>query len=356
MNNYVPFLKFKANEVHAISTLSPEIKSIVFPFFDFAKKKGMTANTLSTTIEKAVTSASRHLKNLSGFYLDNFDLDDSIQINGRDNYEFVISSFDEIDFVPVVGLDRTNGRNQIVFDAKKNNKIISDTIAIRLQFEDFEDFELIEDELGELMAQGHNLFENWTLVLDNRECFQVDAKTRANHICRFLESVNDVFEFSKIIIAGSSIPASIGNILDTKTELTHNRNEIQIYSEVINKVNSEDLYFGDYTIVSPQFSDVDLIPEMMQTVTAPKVLYSYENVHYIVRGGTLKHHARGLLQYNDIAVDLIKQTFFRGALYSYGDNFLVEKANFQGKNVMPGSILKPTINAHITYMVRDFSV
>ncbi len=87
---------------------------------------------------------------------------------------------------------------------------------------------------------------------------------------------------------------------------------------------------------------------------APKVIYSYDDVHFVARGGALRTHARGNLQYNDIARDLCSQPFYRGPAYSFGDKFLDDKANGLGNKVMPSTILKPTINAHITYMVRDF--
>jgi hypothetical protein len=61
------------------------------------------------------------------------------------------------------------------------------------------------------------------------------------------------------------------------------------------------------------------------------------------------------LQYNDICGHLVKQPFFRGAPYSFGDAYIDEKAQLAGKGVTPSSILKPTINAHIAFMWKDYS-
>ncbi|MCY1560405.1 hypothetical protein D9M68_975360 [compost metagenome] len=70
-----------------------------------------------------------------------------------------------------------------------------------------------------------------------------------------------------------------------------------------------------------------------------------------MRGGSLKSHPRGFKQYNDIARDIVAKSFFRRG-FSAGDLFLVDKAAGIGSTVMPGSILKPTINLHIAFMLH----
>ena len=78
---------------------------------------------------------------------------------------------------------------------------------------------------------------------------------------------------------------------------------------------------------------------MMPTVTAPKLIYSYGEKHYIQRGGALKSHPRGYRQYNDLSGILVSKSFFRGRGYSYGGNFFYEKSIGEGSKVHPGSII-----------------
>ena len=47
--------------------------------------------------------------------------------------------------------------------------------------------------------------------------------------------------------------------------------------------------------------------------------------------------------------------FYRGHHYSFGDSFIEEKSRNTGSSVMPGTILKPTINAHMTYVLLDYT-
>lgn len=355
MNNYIPFLKFKVNEIAALATLSPEVGSRTYPFLDFPKKDGMSEAAFGGMVAKAKVAFERHLKNFPAVFLDNFDIDDSIKTAGKENYSAIIETFGGYGaFVPVVGLDRPQARNDLVFQAKAKGLISSPTIAIRLQAEDFQSFAIVKDKLLEFQHRGAGLFSHWTVVLDNRLCTNVDAVVRGNQIKNFLGSAVGKFHMNTVIVAGSSIPASISELMKVLTETHHPRREIEIFRNVVAAAPHPSIFLGDYTVVSPLYSDVSIPAEAMQNVIAAKTIYSYGDVHYIVRGGSLKTHARQRLQYNDIAGKIVSQPFYRGSGYSAGDLYLHQKAQFQGAGVTPGSILKPTINSHITYMLTDF--
>lgn len=356
MANYTPFLKAKTNEIAALSALTLDIKSSIVPFLDLPKKPTMTSDSFRRMVNKAAVALGRHLKEIPAFYIDNFDIDDDILVDGKDNYQFVIETFHELRFIPVVGLDRAAGRNQLVFDAKANGILESDTVAVRLQAEDFASFDLVQDEIQSVLESGDGLFDNWVLILDNRVCLSLDAAFRATEIGKFISACRKNFEFSRIIVAGSSIPASIRDLIQVETELYLDRKEFEIHALTCGELSDNSLGFGDYTVVSPLYSDVDIPPAVMLNVMAPRVVYSYDGAHFLARGGALRTHPRGNDQYNDIAKYLIGKPFFRGAAYSFGDNFLDEKANLVGNMVTPGSILKPTINAHITYMSRTYGL
>lgn len=356
MAKYTPFLKLKTNEIAALAALTSEIKNLIVPFFDLAKKPLMTSDSFKRMVTKAVVAVDRHLDALPAFYIDNFDIEDDMSVDGEDNYLFVMEAFRKLPFIPVVGLDRAVGRNQIVFDAKKNGILNSNAIAIRLQAEDFVSFALIQDDLEGLFESGNGLFDQWILILDNRVCLNVDVSARVTELESFIASFSKMFAFAEIIVAGSSIPASIGDLVKVQTELHHERIEMAIHTSTCAALADNSFGFGDYTVVSPLYSDVDIPPAVMLNVMAPRVVYSYEDLHFFARGGALRSHPRANAQYNDIAKYLIAKPFFRRAAYSFGDKFLEDKANMIGSMVTPGSILKPTINAHISYMSRIYGL
>ncbi|MDP3672682.1 MAG: hypothetical protein Q8R69_23700 [Telluria sp.] len=356
MSRYVPFLKLKVNEIGALSELSADLRKTVTPFFDLPRKKdGMTAEEFCQLVEKSARSVEKNLKDFKSFFLDNFDIEDGIKVNGNDNYYYIIDRFAKTPFIPVIGLDRPKARNQVVFDAKKTGLITSSRIALRLQPEDVEEFSFVRDEILDLLKMGDGLFSHWTLIIDNRVCLDIDLGKRGLQLQAFIPHCFSTVNFDELVITGSSIPASIGEVIQTNNEGTHERQELSLCRPIFNKFKDERIVIGDYTIVSPLYSDIDIPPEALRNVTAPKIVYSYDDVYYILRGGQLSSHPRGNSQYNDLAERLIAMKFYRHPPYSFGDHYLNEKAKSLGKGVTPSSILKPTINAHITYMCRDFS-
>lgn len=310
-------MKAKVNEFGALFELHEDIKRNATPFIDLPRKqKNMTEENFVELVEQTVKSVVKKMSGYQTFYLDNFDIDDAIKVNGKENYEFVIDSFSEIDFIPVIGLDRTKGRNQIVFDKKRTGLIKSNSISLRLQSEDFEDFENVKDDVDEIMAQARDLFDCWILIIDNRVCLKIDVDRRSSELIRFIPECMEEFPFDRVVVTGSSIPGSIGEIIGTQKEGPHERNEILIYKKIIEKLPSEDIYVGDYTIVSPLYSDIDIPGEAMRNVTAPKIVYSFDGVHYIFRGSSLTSHPRGNKQYNDLAELLVAKSFYRKYPYS----------------------------------------
>ncbi|RYF37242.1 MAG: hypothetical protein EOO38_26640, partial [Cytophagaceae bacterium] len=258
--------------------------------------------------------------------------------------------FSRLPLIPVIGLDRAPGRNAIIFAAKAAGLISSSEVALRLQSDDFISYALIEAELDEVLAEASKGFDRLTVVFDNRVCLDLDSGKRVTELTQFIGALLTNYTPDRVIVVGSSIPPSIGQIVGVQTELLQTRVEMDIFTGVSAGVGGGVIGFGDYTVVSPLYSDVDIPPGVMMNVMAPRIIYSYDSTHFVARGGALRTHPRGNKQYNDIAAYLVKKPFYRGYSYSYGDNFINDKANMVGNQVTPGSILKPTINAHITYM------
>lgn len=70
MNQYVPFLKLKVNEVGALCELAADIKSSIVPFFDLPRKKdGMSADEFCELVKKSARSVEKNLKGINLFYL-----------------------------------------------------------------------------------------------------------------------------------------------------------------------------------------------------------------------------------------------------------------------------------------------
>ncbi|QQE89187.1 beta family protein [Azotobacter chroococcum] len=352
MPKYMPFLKAKANEFGAIKSLSKERKQLVAPFFDFPLKKDMDASTLKKNIETAARKFCLNMKGVPEYFVDDYDIPDSILIGGRPSYEYFAACMhaQDLNFNPVVGIDRTTDRNSCVFTSAITRVVKNRRIALRISSDDLISYNLVRADILHLIAMGNGIYDRWVLVIDNRVCKGVDPLARAAQIRAFCIAAAADHAYEAIVITGSTLPPVAGDVLSTNSEIHLARNEIAIYSNAITGLSGYHIIFGDYTIVSPDYSDSDIDPRNMLNVTAPKVVYSYEDKHYIVRGGGIKTHSRGFKQYNDIAATIVAKSFFRHG-NSEGDLYLVEKAAGLGSTVMPGSVLKPTINSHISFML-----
>lgn len=351
--SYVPFLKYKVNEISALKELNLVDKERITPFFDLPRRDVLDGDTLKKNIDTAYRKYEINLKKLSFFYIDNFDIDDSISINGDDNYAYVLEKFSDAKIVPVVGIDRSDRRNEVVVEAKDNDMLLLDTVALRVSYEDVISYTLVEDEIKELFDSLDGHFDDYHLIIDNRVCHNIDVDVRAAQIIKFIDDICDDIDFDKVIVTGSSIPASIRDLLEPNSDITIDRPELKVFNEV-SRVHPF-VVIGDYTAVSPNYSDVKIIGELMRRITAPKMMYSFDNKLHIKRGGALEGHPRGNKQYNDLSAILIREPFFRSSAYSFGDKYIDEKANNIGKDSSPSTIPRALINAHITYMLNDFT-
>ena len=91
--DYVPFLKFKVNEVAALKVLPDIDKMRITPFFDLPRKDILDEASLKKIIDTAHRKYEINLQLLPSFYIDNFDINDNILIAGDDNYSYLIRKF-----------------------------------------------------------------------------------------------------------------------------------------------------------------------------------------------------------------------------------------------------------------------
>lgn len=354
MRKYTPFLKLKANEVAALGALSPATLGRITPFFDLPLKPGMDEEIFCKMVDKAARKIVRAIGNERAFYLDTFDIPDEISVQGSSLFYYVADKFKDTFFMPTVGLDREPDHTASVLACKAIGLIKSEIFALRLLESDFESFAAAKGEIAEvlnqMMAGG---FKKCILILDMRFCLDANPLDLANLIEPFLTSSLTTFDIHEIVVTGSSIPVKISALAGTNQEIDSARAELGVFAILHANFVHKIMGFGDYTIISPFYTDVDIAPEVLQNIMAPKIVYSYDDHHFIARGGALKTHPRGSFQYNDIAGVIVAKPYFRKANYSFGENYLIEKSMMLGKKSTPSSILKPTICAHITYMVND---
>ena len=346
MITYIPFLKFKTGEVNAISELDPVVHRSICPFFDFPKKGDISADEFRDSVGKIDRAIAKHMPGVAELYFDNYDISDDLTIAGEQNYSYLLRKLAKWPIVPVVGVDRAKPRIAAVAKLKDDGVIRSGHIALRVTTEEFESYVAIQDEITDLEPL-FALFESIDLVFDLRIYDGADPEKLSRSILSFSKKFCGKYKVRRVVVTGSSIPSSIGNVLKVKTECLLDRAELAVFEKVAAKHDHAHLVFGDYATVSPDYAEVTLPPEMMQNVMTPKFTYTLKGRHFFIRGERIRGNYE---QYFEMARKLCAKGFYRGKAFSWGDAYLNSKSLELGGNCTPASVIKPTVNAHISYM------
>jgi len=347
MIRYIPFLKAKRGECNAMGELAPEVKQAICPFFDFPRKKAnYNSESYADTARSIATGLKKHWGTDAEFYFDDLDVNQKINVQGEHPYAYVLKALHELQVIPVVALDRTN-HNDAVTQLKRDGEIASATVAFRAEQGDFEDFEAKQDEIDYGLVPVFEEFEAIDLILDCRLCTGMNVSETAQQIAAFTQKFCAVYDkVRRVIVTGSSIPASIRDVIAVDSTGTVKRRELEIIAKA-RDLSELELLAGDYATVSPFYSDADLDPKLMQTVMTPRLIYPFKRSYFVSRGVSMK--SGGQQQYLGLTTELCGQGFFRRG-YSTGEHYFYEKSKGIGKNATNGTVVKPSVVAHITYM------
>ncbi|HIB4638990.1 TPA: beta family protein [Klebsiella quasipneumoniae subsp. similipneumoniae] len=355
MSKYIPFLKAKSNETQALEELYKKDATIftqITPFFDIPRESNN--QTMENVLNKAHSFKKRLdnkalFKNME-FYIDNYDLDDEILIDGVEQYEYILSLFRDYLYIPVIGINRLEKHNKSVYDSLSIN---GGKLAIRLVAEDIESYKITKMHLLKMMAIIRTLkVEQLHLIIDLRYIQPTDIKRLTDMAEYFILNVNKDFHFDKCIISASSIPANISSLLETYQRKSFTRAEWKIWDTLVNEKKIGNIIYGDYGIVSPDYSDIDLDPKLFRKVSAPKVFYTYKNNMFCVRGGSFQNDERGNGQYYDIATIIHDQKFFRATTFSYGEQYVYDRSSYSPKKPDKAGNLSSWIKAMLTSHIK----
>lgn len=352
MIKYSPFLKLKQNEVQAIESLDDDIAGAIRPLFDIPRtSKVQTEKGVSDRIALGFKNilALFEVHEALEFYVDNIDIDDDIDIKGVDQYRYILRMFQEFHAIPVLAFDRNVHHNVAAVEYLRQ---CGGKIALRLQREDLESYRLVKPRIqqcwNEVAKYG---CEEFHLLLDLRVID--DEADDSQLISSFLKGLYNDFNFDLIVVLGSIIPSNISDLIKTDSSSHEVRKEKIVWD---NLVAGHEVMYGDYGVVSPDYSDADLDPRLLRLVATPKVFYPYRNNFFIVRGGSLHRNPKGNGQFFDVADSIVSQSFYRHPPYSVGDKYIFDRSKGSpskpAKAGSQGSWIKAMLSAHITFIVR----
>jgi len=354
MQIYTPFLKFKQNEVAALADFYKSNDDIAIPFFDVPRPQENDAANIINRINTGIKQVDRNLKDYE-FYIDNYDLDDSIELLGLGQYEYILQGVSHLNVIPVVAFNRHHAHNKY---ALKHVSSKGCKVAVRLNQEDIESYKLTRTSLLNLWKEITIANPNEIHLIIDFRVITSELTALKNIAVNFINSFCSEFNVDRIIVTGSSIPAVITSILKPNSSKIIDRFEWHLYQDIspaLSKIISNKLIYGDYGLISPDYSDTELEFWLMQTVASPKAFYTFSTNFFVLRGGAFKTHPDGYRQYFTMADSIVSMKFFRGEKYSSGDKYIFDRSSKTttkiSKGGSPSSWLKATLSSHLKYIV-----
>ncbi len=353
MIKYIPYLKFKQNEIRGVAKLIPGVRGQIAPLYDTPRsQKVMT----EAEVQKRVALGAAEIAKSKAkdyeywFFIDNIDIDESVLIGGGGQYRYILDAVKAYQVMPVVALDRNPDHNLAALDFIK---VKPGAVGVRLQDADIESYAITKPRLDAIWADIHAAKATSIALLIDLRIID-DPAVSQKKVERFLAKFNSDFAVNAISVSGSVIPSNIANLIATDAKKHVTRQEYRLWLALKKSPGYENVLFGDYGVISPEYSDIDLKPELMNGVSTPKVFYSYSDQFYVSRGRRFSSHGHG--QYFSISDDIVGQAFYRGPAYSYGDQYIHDRSHLSvrkpPKGGSPSTWIESLTAAHITFIVN----
>jgi hypothetical protein len=172
--------------------------------------------------------------------------------------------------------------------------------------------------------------------------------TFAGALIAALRRLSDLDLFRNFVLIGTAIPGTFKDIAKGFDEIP--RHDWLFYQTLMAKLPAgmRRPNFGDYTIVHPDFTPVD----MRKIKSAGKIIYTTPRNWAVRKGVAFRDDPA---QMHDHCADLVKRPIFKGAGYSSGDDYIAKCADRKEGPSNQTRWKDVGINHHITHVLDDLS-
>lgn len=348
---YVPALRWRQGEYQALLELTDPVKNQIVPLitipdieYDFEEKRPKKsiqdhvypfANRYQKKWDKRPAWLSVH-KNILGKLMD----------NGKDIFTHV---FDELrmlnaNAIPAIPL-RVDAVSICAVKAivKQDNR----GIAILIRLED-----LMKPDLKaclQTLALGLDAEpSDIDLIIDLSAPNFEPYDAFANVLIMTLRKIGDLNIFRNFILIGTAIPETFKDVAKGIDEIP--RHDWLFYQTLIAKLPADmrQPNFGDYTIVHPEFTPVD----MRKIKSSGKIIYTAPQYWSVYKGGAFRENPEQMHNHCSAIVDT---AIFKGSGYSSGDDYIAKCARREEGPGNQTTWKKVAINHHITQAVDELA-
>lgn len=319
--HYVPILKGKNGEFGALQFMKPEIKESVTPLIEIPPipwdyKNGLPAKTID-----------KHLLKLDAKLYKSWGIADTLFLDFRWIGERERMSDGTHPMTCLFGRVRRRGLKAIpVTDLARGRdyqRACRDIIAedargvcIRLQKEDFEEPQSLEDEIAEFLASLAVSATEVDLLLDLGSLLTKTGLEVSIDVPQLIAAIPNLKKWRSFMLGATGFPVDLMGLPPSQIS-TLRRLEWGLWRRVIIDPSvSRPPTFADYVIAHPQPPEVD--PRIMRP--SASIRYTTGDNWLILKGKNLKDH--GYRQFHDVSKDLVNSPAYSGPQFSWGDQYI----------------------------------
>jgi hypothetical protein len=345
---YSPILRNRRSEILAIKQLSKEIRPHVMPIIDVAAP---TASAdVATAVAYVENNIARIKKYVTGFpavFVDSSELEPGFRVSGNqhplESAAAAIASSGGRP-IPVTGIHRDDAHNTAAVAIAANQD--GGPICVRLDATDVSTATLTFKYLGDLL-QALSIEPGRTYLLLDLQCLFGQAhEVVAKQVLRFLKML-EAQPWAAIIVGGYGFPDQISTAVASREQGYLRRVEQDIFRVAAAQLMETPRWFADYTTLSPTVVELDY--RLIYKLMCPKAIYTLDDLWFVVRGGAISSHPDGYAQYFSIADEIVALDEYSGPEFSYGDAYIADRANRDGKPGNAASWITACVNHHITF-------
>lgn len=348
---YVPAMRWRQGEYQALLRLGKDVKDFVVPFitipeveFDFEERRP------KKTVQEHVHPFAQRFKSKWGKRPAFIAVDGAIvgqpMADGRDVFTYVFEALrsftaSAIPAIPLVAGTATVRSIAAIARIDRNG------VAVSLKIEDLMKpgprarIDVLAGKLGVSIDEVDLIVD---LSSPNYEPYSAFAAA----LTAALKRLGNLNDFRNFIVVGTAIPASFRGIARGEDEIA--RHDWIFYKEFVAKLPKtiRRPNFGDYTIVHPSFTPVD----MRVVKAAGKIVYATLTSWEVRKGGAFRDDPE---QMHSHCASIVASGQFLGDAYSNGDAYIGGCAR---RELGPSNLSKwkeVAINHHITLVTNELA-
>lgn len=352
--HYVPILKGKQGEYHALGVLSHEDKLRMTPFIDvpfvpWDHINQRPAKSYEKHVGKVATLIERAWGTHRPLFLDLFYVKGGeTTADGRHPLSYVLDDARArgLKIIPVTGLDRPVDYRNAVRNALS---VDQRGLCLRLSREDIGKLTELHGTLTNMLGEMGVTPDCVDLIFDFRDTTIGEANRRIEEFRRAIRALPNIRRWRTITVAASGFPLDLSGMRPATVE-RFPRTELLLWETIVTQRDMPRIpSYGDYGIQHPDLLEID--PRTMRM--SANLRYTLEREWMVLKARDVKRH--GYPQFNELCRKLIQMAEYRGATFSWGDSYISRCAAYEEG---PGSATtwrKVGTNHHLALVGRFIS-